>query len=645
LGLLDFFRRKALTASPAVLEAAQNGRLNLYQRLGGVNQEINAQYMLTQASTYAWLYEHQPSVRKVVDYIARNVAQLGLKLFERVDDADRQPAFDHPAALTMAHPNAYGPADDWIRNYVSDFLIYENAYALKYRGGKDGALILIRVPPPSIVILGAGMYTVDAYRVFVANGQHFDVPPSDIIHWRGYNPCDERIGISRLETLRTLLAEDAASQAASAELYKAGLAKPGYIIRPLEAPEMSEPARQRFLESWANMNKSAPRKTPMLEEGMEFADFGISPKDAEMLAGREFTNQEVASLYGLTNVPAETDEERRAFYADVLPPITESLAEQLDFSLVQFEYGRDDLYFEFNITEKLRGALEDRAQAITASVGAPWLTRNEARALENLPPVDGGDDLITPLNVVAGDNPRPAPNVMPPQDPNEPPQDGSYREAALPAPPRKALALPRHNAIATRRNGYADAGSVILVRNYNRQERAFKSAWNGKAVDAARWDKFDAELAADLEAWISKSVEREGDINAARFGNGFFDMRQVRNYLAAQATGAAEGINGATRADLTSGLEPEDVFRRAKDQRAGAASMTLATAATAFAASEAAKQTPDAHQRTNTWIVTSANSAHPEMDGETVALGATFSNGTEGPPADHPGCECCMEIS
>jgi hypothetical protein len=30
--------------------------------------------------------------------------------------------------------------------------------------------------------------------------------------------------------------------------------------------------------------------------------------------------------------------------------------------------------------------------------------------------------------VIVGDNPKPSTAVMPPQDPNGPPQDGSYRE-------------------------------------------------------------------------------------------------------------------------------------------------------------------------------------------------------------------------
>ena len=37
-----------------------------------------------------------------------------------------------------------------------------------------------------------------------------------------------------------------------------------------------------------------------------------------------------------------------------------------------------------------------------SATGGPWMTRNEARAMQNRPPLEGGDDLIVPLNVIAG---------------------------------------------------------------------------------------------------------------------------------------------------------------------------------------------------------------------------------------------------
>ena len=641
MGLRDFFRReKGLTATPAVLSALHNGQLNTYQRLGGSNQEIVAAWTQYQAASYAYMYRSQPAVRKVVDYIARNASQLGLKLYERVSDTDRRRDTDHPAAQTMDDPDGQRPADQFLFSLIADFLVSENAYALIYRPSSGSAQRrLLRVPPDAVEVLTQGFFIV-GYRVMLANGQSLPdrsqppLAPEDMLHWCGYNPAEPRLGVSRLETLRSILAEDAASQQANIELLKAGLAKPGYIKRPLEAADWPEEVRERFQESWANQAKSSPRKTPVLEEGMEFADFGVSPKDAEMLAGRRFTDEQVASLYGLAHVPPEGEEERRAFYADVLPPITRSLASQLDFSLLAGEFAESDYYFEFDLNEKLRGEPEARFAAITSAVGRPWLTANEARAMENRPPVEGGDELVTPLNVLVGDNPRPAPNVMPPQDPNGPPQDGSHREASI-----KALLAPRQQQQLDRRNRYAREFTDLLVRHYERQERAYKST----SVKADRWVQWNAEMAGDLDALLRKSVETEGDVAAARFGSSF-DTRLVTNYLQGMAEGAATDINKKTREELAVASTAE-VFARAADVRAPAGGMSLATAASAFANREAARQASDTEYRVKTWVVTSDNSSHPEMNGETVPLGETFSNGADGPPADHPGCECLIEIT
>lgn len=645
MGLRDFFRReKGLTATPAVLSALHNGQLNTYQRLGGSNQEIVAAWTQYQAASYAYMYRSQPAVRKVVDYIARNASQLGLKLYERVSDTDRRRDTDHPAAQTMDDPDGQRPADQFLFSLIADFLVSENAYALIYRPSSGSAQRrLLRVPPDAVEVLTQGFFIV-GYRVMLANGQSLPdrsqppLAPEDMLHWCGYNPAEPRLGVSRLETLRSILAEDAASQQANIELLKAGLAKPGYIKRPLEAADWPEEVRERFQESWANQAKSSPRKTPVLEEGMEFADFGVSPKDAEMLAGRRFTDEQVASLYGLAHVPPEGEEERRAFYADVLPPITRSLASQLDFSLLAGEFAESDYYFEFDLNEKLRGEPEARFAAITSAVGRPWLTANEARAMENRPPVEGGDELVTPLNVLVGDNPRPAPNVMPPQDPNGPPQDGSHREASI-----KALLAPRQQSQAERRDRYAAELTTTLRDHYERQQRAIDSAKGVKNVKAARWVAWNAELADDLRAILRRSVEAEGDVAAARFGSSF-DTRLVTNYLQGMAEGAATDINKKTREELAVASTAE-VFARAADVRAPAGGMSLATAASAFANREAARQASDTEYRVKTWVVTSDNSSHPEMNGETVPLGETFSNGADGPPADHPGCECLIEIT
>jgi Phage portal protein len=72
--------------------------------------------------------------------------------------------------------------------------------------------------------------------------------------------------------------------------------KGGHIKRPLEAPRWSKEDADRFVERW---RAGKLKGDPILEEGMEFEDTGVSPKDAELLSTRQFTQQEVADCYGM----------------------------------------------------------------------------------------------------------------------------------------------------------------------------------------------------------------------------------------------------------------------------------------------------------------------------------------------------------
>src|SRR5690554_2197333 len=90
---------------------------------------------------YATLYRTQPNVRTCVDFLARNIAQLGLHVFRRVSDTDRERLRDHGLAQLLNQPL---PPEFKMTRYrlieslVSDLGIYFNAYWLKIR--QDGRL-------------------------------------------------------------------------------------------------------------------------------------------------------------------------------------------------------------------------------------------------------------------------------------------------------------------------------------------------------------------------------------------------------------------------------------------------------------------------------------------------------------------------
>jgi HK97 family phage portal protein len=646
LGLSDWFpnsplRQKALRASPEVLEtwASRPGTNVGFPLIAVPNRgiEMRLAFEAMADAGYGYLYAHQPAVRAVVDYLASNVAQLALRCYERTSDIERHEASDHPAAETMRHPNNQTPGQKFIFDFVRDRLVYGNAFAAKFRPGPGTPLSLTQLPPARTSVLGPSYFAVDAYRVYRVDGTFQDFEPLDILHWPGAtNPDDPRLGLSPLETLRKALTEEAVSQAANLELLKAGLLKPGYIGRPLDAPQWSEEAATRFQEKWANSLKDAGRHTPILEEGMTFEDFGVSPKDAEMLAGREFTRDEVARQYGMVHCPPESEEERDQFLSDVLPPICEMFSAHLDLSILQTEFMATDFYFEFDLDEKLTG--DERLKALTSASGAPILTRNESRAMLNKPPKPDGDELITPLNVIVGGKPSPA--VMPVQNPLGPEQDGSAREQSMNGH-GKALFVPHQIAQRKRRDRYAAEFTEALRKFFKDQETSMRQKAL-KDFDLERWVK---TLTAILKRLMRSSVEREAEIAAARFGIAGFAMNQVENYIAATAEGKANEINLATRDALLEG-DLGDVFAEAKEVRAQGTGETLATKMSNFAQVEAAKQTPDAPHRYKTWIVDDEDvSAHPEMNGKRALLTEPFVNGKHYPPYEHPGCRCMVSVT
>jgi hypothetical protein len=54
------------------------------------------------------------------------------------------------------------------------------------------------------------------------------------------------------------------------------------------------------------------------------------------------------------------------------------------------------------LQDKLKGDFDQETRALVSATGGPFMSRNEARARRNLPQIDGGDELIVPLNVTEG---------------------------------------------------------------------------------------------------------------------------------------------------------------------------------------------------------------------------------------------------
>ena len=147
---------------------------------------------------------------------------------------------------------------------------------------------------------------------------------------------------------------------------------------------------------------------------MDFKPFHLKAQDEQVVDMTKLSLQTVASVYhvnptmvGLLDNAnySNVREFRRSLYGDSLGPLIKRIEDALNLIVLPMLGEPEGVYVEFNLDEKLRASFEEKAAVTSTAVGGPWMTVNEARAMNNMTSIDGGDDLIRPLNVgVAGDS-------------------------------------------------------------------------------------------------------------------------------------------------------------------------------------------------------------------------------------------------
>jgi HK97 family phage portal protein len=595
----------------------------------------------TGVSSYGAMYRRQPAVRAVVDWLARNIAQLNPKVYIRAGSTDRIEASEHPLSQLLRHPNPTSTRYDHLRDTTADLAIYDVAYWVKDRPQFPRGVW--RVSPTQMTVSSENGRTV--YRG--ADGA--EIPRNRLVIFHGYNPDGGEGGVSPLETLRRVLQEEMASQQHRENFWLNSARQGGAIERPMDAPPWSDAARERFRADWEAATAGARNagRTAILEEGMKWNPASFSPKDSDYIAGRRLTYEEVAVQYGLLDIgnvntsKSNQEQSHRERYQDVLGPWLRMLQDEIELQLLPdfepFVEQRALVYVEFNLAEKLKGSFEEQQRALTTAVGVPHMTINEGRARLNLPRIEESwaDTPVQPLNVLYGGQP----SVTVPTDV---PGTASADQARV-----KAVQKAEEDA----RDADATSMQRLLAAFFERQERSVLSTFAAKSAhDVERWDR---ELRGDLFRHSSLIVGSHGRRAAVELG-GRFDEGRVREWLMMNADRTATAVNRQTFEAVSAAADLDEarhVFEVAKGHRAELLGLSLATSLVAFAKVEAGRHTADQGRNiVKTWRVTSSKSRHPELNGQSVPINEPFSNGAMWPGDPilggdgAAGCECILDI-
>ena len=632
------------------------------------------------------LYRTQPNLRAVVTFLADNAAQVPWKVYERASDNDRVRVLDSPAALLLARPNRDMTSYEFKRRVFGDLLLYDRHVSLIGPDADMPSGWALRPVPATWVTeyRGASPWAPEAIIVRNPNGRAIEVPRESFVLWHGYDPGDLTRQCSPVEALADVLHEQIESNGYRRQMWTNGGRFNAYVSRPADVEKWSNEAFERFKqswdESWAGKDATQGGKMPILEDGMQIKTVPFSAHDAEWSEAKRLGREDVAGVYnvnpaliwpGSGQTYASAKENARALYNDTLAPKLMQVVERVNADVLPRIGEPAGNYVEYDLSVKLQGSFEERAAVIQSAVGGPWMTRDEARAMFNLPHIDGADELIVPLNVVEGGlaSPRDTdPTVDRYSGPSETKAMGEPHGCGCDACKSATASAPkRHKAAASEQD--ADEMADVLRGFFKRQSKAVIAKIGADPSvpdegDPAWWDseRWDRELADDMQPVAQRQSDAHALATLADLGEdaSAYSSRQTTAYIRSMCERRAKMVNAATLRELVEVVTddevertPQDVYDVAEDSRATTGGTAFATAVAGWAALESIRQCAPRRGATKTWDVTSGNPrpTHAAMNGETVPYGEPFSNGAMWPgdtdaldASEVANCQCAVTI-
>lgn len=357
--------------------------------LGGVSPSGSAQ-------TNATLAENLSTVTACVNAIASGLASLPVFVY-RQEGAARFESPTHPVSRLIRQPNDRQTWPDFLEWLIASTLLHGNGLSVVEYDGAGRPTCLLPVPWNAVqpVALPSGRLAFDvvAHRTpWGGAGMPKRYLASDVLHLKDRSD-DGWLGRSRISRAPDVLAAAVGLQTYSAYLWENAATPSGMVTLPESITREDKLRIEAFITSRHTGPMNAKRVL-FVDPETTWQSIGVSPEDAEVLASRRYTGEELARLFGVpppiigdlshgTFTNSETA--GRWFAQFTLAPWARKI--EAEFSRSVFADG--SAHLEIDLSGLMRGDYSARWTANVAAVGAGILLPNEVREAEGYNPLPG----------------------------------------------------------------------------------------------------------------------------------------------------------------------------------------------------------------------------------------------------------------
>lgn len=363
-----------------------------------------------------------PSVWAAVNFLSDTMATLPLQLFRRNDEEVEQVTGDLATTLQEA-VNDETSSYKWRRYSYDRHFTSGRQYTYIERNAMGRIINLWPLEPTNMTVRRRD--GVVSYHYKDGSPPEIVYEPKDIIDLAFMLAEDGINHYSPIMNHKETMALAIGASKYGSRYFNRGGVPPFAIYGPMKSPGAVTRAADdltQAIEQAARQNKIALA----MPAGHEIKEIGANPDKAQLVELKRFIVEEVARIYGLPPVFLQdlthatfTNSEQQDLQL-VKHRIIDLVAQaEQELNLKLFGRRRRTFYVKFNVDGLLRGDFKTRMEGYARAIQSAVMKPNEARALEESPPDEFGDQLLIQGATV----PLGSQETEPAPVPNEPAND------------------------------------------------------------------------------------------------------------------------------------------------------------------------------------------------------------------------------
>ena len=329
-----------------------------------------------------------------VSLISDTISTLPCGAYLRIG-ATRRPLNPRPVWLDQPDIDLSTRAA-FFQQVFSSLLVHGNSYTRVFRDAQGQVVNLVNLNPEKVEVERSKV----GRKIYRYEGENKVLTSDEVIHIVDLILPGDLKGLSRVETLKQSLGLNIALSDYAARFFGTGASAAGVIEFPGNLT--SEQAKQ-LADGFDARHRNGSRrahKTGVLSGGAKFVSTQTDPESSQALESRKFAVEEIARAFNvplhLLGVPgtasyASVEQNNLQFISMTLRPI----AEKVEAAFSRLLPG--DAFIKFQFNDLLRADLEARIRSYSVGAQAGFYSTNDIRRLEDMPPVDQGDQYRVPL--------------------------------------------------------------------------------------------------------------------------------------------------------------------------------------------------------------------------------------------------------